>query len=112
MKIIYNTILPFKYFLGRKFLAINIFGVLFVRKELKDKLTDIVINHESIHSEQIKETLFIPFYIFYILEWFIKLFKYGTNSYKNISFEREANVNEKNKDYIASRKHYSFIKYL
>ena len=44
MKIIYNSIIPFK-----GFLAINLFGLLFVREERKDKLNSIVINHEAIH---------------------------------------------------------------
>lgn len=64
MKIIYNKIIPFK-----GFLAINLFGFLFARK----KLTEVDINHEKIHTEQMKELLYIPFYILYILEYIIRL---------------------------------------
>lgn len=46
MKIIYNNIIPFK-----GFKAINLFGVLFVRKDIKTPMSDVDINHESIHSE-------------------------------------------------------------
>ena len=46
MKIIYNNIIPFK-----GYLAMNLFGFLFVRKDLKDKLNSIVVNHEAIHTE-------------------------------------------------------------
>ena len=54
MKIIYNNIIPFK-----GFKAMNLFGMLFVRKDIKTPMSDIDINHESIHSEQYKELLFI-----------------------------------------------------
>ena len=86
MKIIYNNIIPFK-----GFKAINLFGVLFVRKDIKTPMSDVDINHESIHSEQYKELLFIPFLVLYLLEWFIKLFIYfdSNKAYRNISFERE-----------------------
>ena len=68
------------------------------------------INHESIHIKQQEELLIIPFYVLYILEWFIKLFFYGKQSYYNISFEREAYSNEHDKDYLKNRKRYRWIK--
>ena len=105
MKIIYNSLIPFK-----GFLAINLFGILFVRKELKHKVTNVVINHESIHTEQIKELGYIPFYIIYLIEWFVRLFKKG-NAYRNISFEQEAYTNERNLDYPKTRKRYNGLKY-
>ena len=75
--------------------------------------TDIyVLNHEGIHVPQEKEMLIIFFYIWYGLEWFIKLFFYGANAYSNISFEREAYSNEYNLDYIKNRKHFSWVKYI
>jgi hypothetical protein len=36
-----------------------------------------------------KEMLYIPFYLWYGVEWLVKLFCKG-NAYRNISFEREA----------------------
>jgi|TARA_R110000744_G_scaffold47478_3_gene104524 beta-lactamase regulating signal transducer with metallopeptidase domain len=68
------------------------------------------INHESIHIKQQEELLIIPFYVLYVLEWFIKLFFYGKQSYYNISFEREAYSNEHDKDYLKNRKRYRWIK--
>ena len=112
MKIIYNNIIPFK-----GFLAMNLFGILFVRKDAAERkpVSEFVINHESIHSEQIKEMLWIPFYIWYGLEWFIKLFNYGFDShtaYRNISFEREAYNNENDLAYKYHRKRYNWLKLL
>ena len=106
MKIIRNRILPF----GKKYYAINLFGILFA----KGPCGAITINHERIHTAQMKELLFIPFYIFYILEWFIRLLQYRNSftAYRNISFEREAYANESNPDYLSKRKPYSFLRYI
>lgn len=54
MKIIRQNILP-----PKGFLAINLFGYLFCRPNAK--ITDITINHEQIHTEQMKEMLYVPF---------------------------------------------------
>ena len=46
-----------------------------------------------------KELGYIPFYILYLIEWFIKLIinKLDNNkAYKSISFEREAYNNQNN----------------
>lgn len=104
MKIIYNNIIPFP---GYK--AINLFGLLFVRKGAVMSEKDI--NHESIHTAQMKEMLYIFFYIWYIIEWVIRLFKKG-NAYRNISFEQEAYSNEDNLEYLKDRKHYAWFKYI
>lgn len=104
MKIIYNNIIPFP---GYK--AINLFGLLFVRKDAIMSEEDI--NHESIHTAQMKEMLYIFFYIWYIIEWIIRLFKKG-NAYRNISFEQEAYSNEDNLEYLKDRKYYAWFKYI
>ena len=100
MKIIYNDIIPFK-----GFLAINLFGVLFVRGTWRD-LNARVLNHEKIHTAQMQELGYILFYILYVLEWLYRLTK-GGNAYRNISFEREAYVNEENPQYLNTRKRWA-----
>ena len=67
MRIIRNSYIPF-----RGFTAMNLFGVLFVRREAAE-LTPGTLNHEKIHSAQIREMLYIPFYICYLLEWLLRL---------------------------------------
>jgi hypothetical protein len=86
--------------------AIALFPFIIVRN-----INDITIRHESIHIQQQKELLIIGFYICYLMEWFIRLFKKG-NAYYNISFEREAYKNQYKKDYLKDRKRFNFIKYL
>jgi hypothetical protein len=105
MKAIYNNIIPF-----RGFAAINLFGILFVRKNVI--LTDRIISHEKIHTAQMRELWYIFFYVWYGIEWLLKLFKHGLKSYYNLSFEREAYRNENNPDYLNSRKKFDFLKYL
>jgi len=105
IKVIYNDIIPF-----RGFLAINLFGYIFARKGAH--LTHTCILHEQIHTAQIKELLYVPFYLFYFLEWILKLFKYGLKSYYNVSFEREAFSNENDSLYLHHRKGFAFLKYL
>ena len=109
MRIIYNNLIPFKGFAG-----INLFGVLFVRKGVT--VNHRMINHERIHSAQMKELLFIGFYVLYLLEWIIRLFQYRFKwhtAYRNISFEREAYFNDFDFSYLTEkRKPYNFIKHL
>nr|UWG83357.1 MAG: hypothetical protein [Bacteriophage sp.] len=81
MKVIYNKIIPLK---GYK--CINLFGVLFVRKGCTMRESDY--NHEAIHTKQMKELLYVPFYILYLLEWFYRLTQKG-NAYRNISLRRK-----------------------
>lgn len=103
MKIIRNKYIPFQ---GYK--AINLFGILFVRGNVR--IDDITLNHEKIHTAQIKELWYIFFYIWYIIEWLIRLPK--GNAYRNISFEREAYTNQDDLNYLKNRKRFDFAKYL
>lgn len=111
-KIIYNKFIPFS-----GFYAINLFGVIFIREEYR-KLADtdfarVSINHEAIHTAQMRELGYILFYVLYFVEWLIRLFTPPMKTaYMDISFEREAYANERNMEYLHTRKHYSEIKYI
>jgi hypothetical protein len=99
MKIIYNNIIPFS-----GFVAINLFGVVFARKKYRP-LAERSINHEAIHTAQMKELWYIGFYLLYLIEYVILIFKYkNTNAaYRNIRFERESYANESDIDYLTAR---------
>lgn len=105
MKIVQNKYIP-----PKDFKAIALFGVVFARKELDN--TDK--NHEAVHIRQGNEMLWIFFYLWYGIEWLIRLIQYRNrhNAYRNISFEREAYANDQNLDYLKSRKRYQFIHYI
>jgi len=76
------------------------------------RVSKVIKNHETIHFYQQLELLVIPFYLLYILEWFIKLFIYGKDAYIHISFEREAYKYESDVNYISNRKWYSSFYYI
>lgn len=94
MKVIYNSLIPFK-----GFIAINLFGIVFARKEYKE-LSRRTLNHEAIHTAQMKEMLYVFFYLWYVIEWIIKLFRYGHNAYQS------------DRCYLKVRKHYAWLKVL
>lgn len=62
MRIVYNNIIPFK---GRR--AVNLFGIVFARKEAFP-LTPTVMHHKKIHTAQMRELLYVGFYIIYLFE--------------------------------------------
>lgn len=90
-----------------------LFPFIFTRKE-RGTLSDTTINHEKIHGRQQIEMLLVLFYLWYALEWLIRLMQYRNRkaAYRNISFEREAYANQHNPDYLKSRKLFEFTKYL
>jgi integral membrane sensor domain MASE1 len=84
------------------------FGIYVKEKYLTDAE---MINHESIHWKQQMEMLILFFYLWYFIEWFLKLILPPYNdAYNAISFEREAYDNENNLNYLEIRKHYCWIK--
>lgn len=104
MRIIKNKIIPFG-----SYYAINVFGYCFTKRELKEWQ----IRHEEIHTEQMKELLYIFFYLLYVIEFLVKLPFYMFNwnkAYKAISFEREAYFYQDWLFYISYRKKYTWFK--
>lgn len=81
-------------------------------KRMKDN--HILINHERIHLRQQAEMFVLPFYLWYVTEYFVRLAIYRTKkeAYYNISFEREAYSNDRNLNYLNQRGFWDFTKYL
>lgn len=107
MKIIKTKWFPFG-----NYKAINLFGIVFYKMDL----TDTELNHEAIHTAQMKEMLYIFFYIWYAIEYII-IYRTNKNKsqhehYREVSFEEEAHEYESNLAYLRYRKHFSWIKYL
>lgn len=128
MKIIQNKWIN-KFIPFQSFRACNILGVVFVRGTRP--LSDITINHESIHSRQFVElmvlfavaTVFIlwwlpvfapfAFYVWYIVEWLVHLIRFRSTyiAYRRISFEREAYAHQADMGYTNGRHWFNFLKY-
>ena len=102
--VIHNKIIPFG-----KFKAINLFGFIFYKGE---PLKEHALNHEMIHTAQMREMLYVFFYIWYFIEWLIKLciYKSFNEAYRNLGFENEAYAYMRTKDYLKNRKHYRWFK--
>ena len=100
-----------KWFPFGNYKAINICGIVFYKG---DNLSDKTINHEKIHTKQMIELLFIFFYLWYGIEYLIiRLFHKKQNDvYHDVSFEEEAHNNDDNLNYIDTRKHYAWFKYI
>ena len=129
MKIIYNKIIPFS-----GYLAMTIYPFIFARK----KLSEIDINHETIHGyQQVEMTLssliiitilglifgfsmwytllsLTTFYVWYGIEYVVRSIMYSrkNEAYRNISFEQEAYIHEGDLTYIYNRKLFSWVKYI
>lgn len=106
MIIVRNKLIPFP---GYK--MINIFGILFIKGEGKT-ITELDVRHENIHTKQMLELLFIGYYLWYVIEYIVRLFINKGEAYKSISFEREAYINDDNINYLKERKLYAWVKYL
>lgn len=74
----------------------------------------VFLNHERIHLRQQAELLVIFFYLWYGLEFLMRLVFCGNRhkAYKTISFEREAYHYERDFNYLKKRKFFGFLKFL
>lgn len=107
MKIIRNNLIP-----PKGFIAINLFGVLFVRGN--KNLSEQTLVHEQIHTKQMQEMLYVFFYLWYVLEWLIRLLviRNPHKAYRAISFEQEAYEYECYTSYPSARPHFEWTIYL
>ncbi len=98
---------------SKQFIAMAIFPFIFL-KEKSLKLNKVLLNHEKIHIRQQLELLYLPFFIWYLVEYFIRLIQTQNSkkAYHMISFEREAYENDHNLNYLSNRKWFSFLRYL
>lgn len=106
-------ILISKYLVPKGYTGLAVFPFVFL-KHKSFKGDCILMNHEKIHLRQQLELLILPFYIFYTIEFLVRLIQYKNwyLAYKNLSFEREAYYNEFNLNYLKQRRIWQFIKYL
>jgi hypothetical protein len=102
-----------KYLIPKGYRGLTAFPFVFV-KYRRDKEDLVFVNHEKIHLRQQLELLILPFFIWYVLEYIVRLVQYKNKdlAYRNISFEREAYSNESDMGYLKNRSIFRFIKYL
>lgn len=129
---VYCKFLPFK-----GYLCMTILWWLIIRTECKDKITETVEQHETVHSYQ-QITLFIVGLLVsiilslttnyswwgllttpaipllaYVVSWIIEIILPPYNrAYKDICFEGEARTLESDKDFRKKLFPFSFLKYI
>lgn len=107
MIIIRNNLIPF-----RGYSAVTIWPFIFVRRSAwYSNDTD---RHERIHGRQQLEMLLLLFYLWYGLEYIIRLCitRDHDRAYRSVSFEQEAYANERDEDYLKHRRLYAWLRYL
>jgi hypothetical protein len=85
------------------------FGV-YIREDYMNSTS--TVNHEAIHWKQQMEMLVIPFYLWYLVEWGLKILIHGGMAYYYLSFEREAYTHQDDMEYIKNRKRFAWVKLL
>jgi len=103
----------FPQLIAKSFCAVTIYPFVFLKNE-QSKRDYVLLNHEYIHLRQQKELFWLVFFIWYGLEYLVKLLYYRNAylAYKNISFEREAYYYENDLDYLKNRTAFSFMKFI
>jgi len=96
-----------RHLMGKSYLAICLFGFIFSIRPLNP----VEYNHERIHAAQQKELLYLPFFVWYGIEWLFFYLKYwdGEKAYHHIRFEKEAYNHQSDLQYLEKRKHYHYV---
>ena len=106
-------IIVIRHFFYRNYVGLCLWPFIILRNpSLRQDRT--LINHERIHLRQQAELLLVFFYPLYFLEWLLKSGWYGSfyKGYRNISFEREAYLQQQNLHYLEERRPFQFLQYL
>ncbi len=105
MKIIRNKLLP-----PKGYVAIMVLGFILAREDVD--ISPRTLRHEVIHKKQMYEMMILLFYVWYGIEYFVRLCVYRNHrkAYRNISFEREAYANDHH--IIYEREPYAWLDYI
>ena len=108
-KKIYSKFIPFK-----GYIAILILFWMVVREEYRLSLPWFADIHETIHLRQELEMGIILFYVWFVVEFLVKLMitLSWSRAYRSVAFEQEAYRNQLEKRYLDNRRHYAWIKYV
>ena len=107
MIIIRNNLVPFP-----NYKAMTIWPFIFVRRGVwYSNDTD---RHERIHGRQQLEMLLLLFYLWYGVEYIIRLCitRDRDRAYRTISFEQEAYDHDRDEQYLQHRRWYAWLMYL
>jgi len=96
-------------------LGLALFPFVIIRRDIPaGEYRDRILRHEMIHLRQQLELFILPFYIWYLVEYCAGRLR-GKNHYRatiDISFEKEADDNMDDINYLRARKLFGFFKYV
>ena len=89
---------------------INIFAItLFFLVFSREKISETIRRHETIHFQQMLETGVLVLYLWDYLHGYIK-YRDGAMAYRMIRAEQEAYDNDHDEDYLATRPRFSWVR--
>ncbi len=97
-----------------KFPAMCIWPFIFISPSVSKTSLAGIVRHESIHARQQIEMLLVFFFVWYLLEFTIRivLTRNFMNAYQNLAHEREAYSNDESPDYLNHRRPFAWLGYL
>jgi hypothetical protein len=99
----------FRLFIRKGFNAIALWPFIIIRHPSL-KSDKVLMTHERIHLRQQLEMLVVPFFIWYLLEYLVRLSKHSScGAYRTMGFEREAFVGSTIEGYLRKRKRYEWF---
>ena len=100
--------------LGQKYSAMCIWPLLFIKPVSEGSQRPETINHERIHARQQLEMLWLFFFLWYGMEYVVRLLQHKSRhtAYLALSHEKEAFANDGDIDYLHKRKAFAWVRYL
>jgi len=96
-------------------LGLALFPFIIIRRDIPaGEYRDRIIRHEKIHLRQQVELLILPFYIWYLVEYCAGRLRRKSHYHAviDISFEKEADANMDDMNYLHTRKLFAFFRYV
>lgn len=92
--------------------AICLCGFLFIRHSTR--LTPTLLRHEGIHARQQLECLYLPFFLWYVTEFTLRLLHHRNwfRAYRMLAFEQEAYAHQADRHYLQRRRAFAWLKYI
>lgn len=116
-KILFSYLDPMILLVNRRLLPKGTYGMTLwpfvLLRESRLKEDAVLINHERIHLRQQIQMLILPFYLWYGIEFLIRLaiLRNKKKAYRALAMEREAYAHESDPNYLKTFRFWAFLRY-
>lgn len=106
---IYSKLIP-----AKGYISILILWWMVIREEYRDSAPWFAEIHETIHLRQELEMGIILFYVWFVVEFLIKLMitLSWSRAYRSVAFEQEAYRNQLEKSYLERRPAFAWLRFV